>query len=100
MSFRQAVLAYLKSVKGADFAISEAVLPPLTPPGVDITNTSIRIWIHDRDLASLEKVLWEGEGYTLIKHTSGHPKIRKFLDAVPRLMVSAITQPRRNPVFS
>ena len=56
--------------------------------GVDINNTNIRIWIHERDLESLEKVLWEGEGFTLIKHTSGHAKVRKFLEAVPRLMVS------------
>lgn len=55
--------------------------------GVEINNTNIRIWIHDKDLESLEKVLWEGEGYTLIKHTSGHAKVRKFLEAVPRLMV-------------
>jgi len=54
--------------------------------GVEINNTNIRIWIHDKDLESLEKVLWEGEGYTLIKHTSGHAKVRKFLEAVPRLM--------------
>ena len=54
--------------------------------GMEVTNTNIRIWIHDQDLAKLEKVVWEGMGHLLIKHTSAHNKIRKFLEAVPRLL--------------
>lgn len=54
--------------------------------GMEVHNTNIRIWIHDQDLAKLEKVVWEGMGHLLIKHTSAHPKIRKFLEAVPRLL--------------
>ena len=53
---------------------------------MEVTNTNIRIWIHDQDLAKLEKVVWEGMGHLLIKHTSAHGKIRKFLEAVPRLL--------------
>ena len=67
--------------------VEKLIKTPLPPSGIEINNTNIRIWIHDKDLESLDKVLWEGEGFTLIKHTSGHAKIRKFLDAVPRLMV-------------
>ena len=55
--------------------------------GVEVNQSKIRVWIHEQDLESLEKVLWEGEGFALLKHTSGHPKIRKFLEAAPRLMV-------------
>ena len=47
---------------------------------------NIRTWIHDQDLAKLEKVVWEGNGHLLLKHTSSKPKIRKFIEAVPRLM--------------
>ena len=54
--------------------------------GLEVHNTNIRIWIHDQDLAKLEKVVWEGMGHLLVKHTSAHAKIRKFLDSVPQLM--------------
>ena len=71
----------------------ETVLPgesldSLSPaPGVEVNQSKIRVWIHEQDLESLERVLWEGEGFALLKHTSGHAKIRKFLEAAPRLMV-------------
>ena len=54
--------------------------------GMEVHNTNIRIWIHDQDLAKLEKVVWEGMGHLLVKHTSAHAKIRKFLDSIPQLM--------------
>ena len=47
---------------------------------------NIRTWIHDSDLTKLEKVVWEGNGHLLLKQASAKPKIRKFLEAVPRLM--------------
>ena len=53
---------------------------------MEVHNTNIRIWIHDQDLAKLEKVVWEGMGHLLVKHTSAHAKIRKFLDSIPQLM--------------
>ena len=53
---------------------------------MEVNNMNIRTWIHDQDLAKLEKVVWEGNGHLLLKHTSSKPKIRKFIEAVPRLM--------------
>ena len=53
---------------------------------MEVHNTNIRIWIHDQDLVKLEKVVWEGMGHLLVKHTSAHAKIRKFLDSVPLLL--------------
>ena len=53
---------------------------------MEVNNMNIRTWIHDQDLAKLEKVVWEGNGHLLLKHTSSRPKIRKFIEAVPRLM--------------
>ena len=46
-------------------------------------------------MTRLEKVVWEGYGQLLIKHTSGHSKIRKFLEAVPRLLVSGIVMKKK-----
>ena len=57
--------------------------------GAEVSGGKIRTWIHEQDLESLEKVLWEGEGFALLQHTTGHPKIKKFLEAAPRLMVSS-----------
>lgn len=56
--------------------------------GKEINNNNIRTWIHAKDVEALEKVLFEGEGHLLLKHASAHPKTRKFLESVPRLMVS------------
>jgi len=36
-----------------------------------VNATNIRLWIHDQDLLKLEKVVWEGFGLLLVKHTSG-----------------------------
>ena len=58
--------------------------------GKEINNNNIRTWIHAQDLAALEKVLFEGEGNLLLKHASAHPKTRKFLESVPRLMVNIL----------
>ena len=55
--------------------------------GKEINNNNIRTWIHAKDVEALEKVLFEGEGHLLLKHASAHPKTRKFLESVPRLMV-------------
>ncbi len=58
----------------------------LTFSGMEINNTNIRIWIHERDLASLERVLWEGYGHLLQGQTSTSGKVRKFLEAIPKLL--------------
>lgn len=47
---------------------------------------NIRIWIHQRDLGRLQKVLWDGHGAKLRTQTCNHPRIKRFLEAVPHLM--------------
>ncbi|GLV41893.1 uncharacterized protein CBL_00355 [Carabus blaptoides fortunei] len=51
-----------------------------------IKPSNIRIWIHQRDLGRLQKVLWEGHGAKLRTETSNNARVRKFLEAVPYLM--------------
>ena len=55
--------------------------------GLEINSTNIRIWIHEKDLGCLERVVWEGQGQQLLGQTTGHNKIRRFLEATPKLMV-------------
>ncbi|XP_073969112.1 uncharacterized protein isoform X6 [Rhodnius prolixus] len=50
--------------------------------------STIRIWIHDKDLGRLQKVLWEGLGDRLRTETSANPLVRRFLNAVPYIMGS------------
>ncbi|XP_064105323.1 uncharacterized protein LOC135214834 isoform X3 [Macrobrachium nipponense] len=60
-----------------------------TPPkreGMTITGANIRIWIHDKDLTQLEKIVWEGQGHRLLGETSNNAKVRQFLNLVPRMM--------------
>lgn len=47
---------------------------------------NIRIWIHQRDLGRLQRVLWDGHGAKLRTQTCNHPRIKRFLEAVPHLM--------------
>ncbi len=54
---------------------------------MEINLSNIRIWIHEKDLGCLERVLWEGHGHLLLGQTAGQSKIRKFLEATPKLMV-------------
>ena len=61
--------------------------------GKEINNNSIRTWIYAQDVAALERVLYEGEGNLLLKHASAHPKTRKFLESVPKLMVIKYYRP-------
>ena len=35
--------------------------------GAEVSGGKIRTWIHEQDLESLEKVLWEGEGFALLQ---------------------------------
>ncbi|TRY79118.1 hypothetical protein TCAL_09905 [Tigriopus californicus] len=59
---------------------------PAAIDGMEINPTNIRIWIHERDISNLERVVWEGFGHLLTGQTSSHSKIRKFLEATPKLM--------------
>jgi len=54
---------------------------------LDFKPANIRIWIHNKDIGKLQQVLWEGHGQKLRCETSNHPRIRKFLEAVPCIMV-------------
>ena len=51
--------------------------------------TTIRIWIHEKLLSSLEHVVFEGHGHLLLGQSTSNSKIKRFLDSVPKLMVSA-----------
>ncbi|XP_018007099.1 serine/threonine-protein phosphatase 6 regulatory ankyrin repeat subunit B [Hyalella azteca] len=69
---------------------SKRPLKVATPPkreGLNINGANIRIWIHDQDLPKLERIVWEGQGQKLIKETSNNPKVRQFLNLVPKMMI-------------
>lgn len=51
-----------------------------------IKPSNIRIWIHQRDLGKLQRVLWEGQGSKLKTEHCNNQKIKRFLEAVPHLM--------------
>lgn len=53
-----------------------------------IKPSNIRIWIHDKDIGKLSRVLWEGQGNRLRTEVSSNGKVKKFLEAVPFVMVS------------
>ncbi|XP_055381863.1 uncharacterized protein LOC129612342 [Condylostylus longicornis] len=50
--------------------------------------SNIRIWIHDKDIAKLTRVLWSGLGFRLLNETSTHGKVKKFLENVPLVLNS------------
>lgn len=56
--------------------------------GLNFKKSNIRIWIHQRNLANLQQVVWEGHGSKLLVEHSNNQKIKKFLDGVPHIMVS------------
>uniref|UniRef100_A0A0K8SQB4 Uncharacterized protein n=3 Tax=Lygus hesperus TaxID=30085 RepID=A0A0K8SQB4_LYGHE len=61
---------------------------PQASQGIVVKPSNIRIWIHDKDLGRLQKVLWEGMGDKLKTETSSQPLVRRFLNAVPYIMGS------------
>lgn len=52
-----------------------------------IKPSNIRIWIHDKDIGKLTQVVWEGQGNRLRTEISSNNRVKKFLDAVPYVMV-------------
>ncbi|CAG9865308.1 unnamed protein product [Phyllotreta striolata] len=48
--------------------------------------SNIRIWIHQRNMANLQQVVWEGHGGMLLVEHSNNPKIKRFLEVVPHVM--------------
>lgn len=65
----------------------------VTPPGLVIKPSNIRIWLHQKHLAKLAKVIWAGQGMRLRTETSHHPKMKRFLECVPHVMVWQIVDP-------
>ncbi|XP_043481026.1 uncharacterized protein LOC122510441 isoform X4 [Leptopilina heterotoma] len=53
---------------------------------LDFKPSNIRIWIHNKDIGKLQRVLWEGHGSKLRCETSNNPRVKKFLEAVPFIM--------------
>ncbi|XP_058451583.1 uncharacterized protein LOC131430543 isoform X2 [Malaya genurostris] len=51
-----------------------------------IKPSNIRIWLHQKRMSKLAKVLWAGQGGRLRTETSHHPKMKRFLECVPHVM--------------
>ncbi|XP_061511320.1 uncharacterized protein LOC1279236 isoform X5 [Anopheles gambiae] len=51
-----------------------------------IKPSSIRIWLHHKQMGKLAKVLWAGQGMRLRTETSHHPRMKRFLECVPHVM--------------
>lgn len=60
-----------------------------SPAGLVVKPANIRIWIHDRDMAKLQQLLWGGHGARLRNQTSKYPIVKRFLEGVPFVMVRA-----------
>lgn len=52
-----------------------------------IKPSNIRIWIHDKDISKLTQVIWEGQGNRLRTEVSSNNRVKRFLEAVPYVMV-------------
>lgn len=68
--------------------------------GLVIKKSNIRIWIHQRNLGHLQRVVWEGQGNQLLVEHSNNAKVRRFIEAVPHIMVSFVSQQFLNNVIS
>lgn len=55
-----------------------------------IKPSNIRIWIHERNIKQLSKVIWSGLGDKLLTETSKQIMVNKFLKAVPYIMVTIL----------
>lgn len=50
--------------------------------------STIRIWMHEKDIGKLTRVLWAGQGNRLRQQASTNPRVKRFLAAVPYVMVN------------
>ncbi|XP_051860133.1 uncharacterized protein LOC117570110 isoform X1 [Drosophila albomicans] len=48
--------------------------------------STIRIWIHEKDIAKLTRILWAGQGQRLCQQASNNGRVKRFLAAVPHVM--------------
>ncbi|XP_050526053.1 uncharacterized protein LOC126896914 isoform X2 [Daktulosphaira vitifoliae] len=51
-----------------------------------IKPSNIRIWIHERNIQQLSRVIWSGFGDKLLTETSQQSAVNKFLKAVPYIL--------------
>ncbi|KAG5684639.1 hypothetical protein PVAND_013859 [Polypedilum vanderplanki] len=51
-----------------------------------IKPSNIRIWIHDKDIDKLMKVVLEGHGQKLRQEISSNTKVKRFLEYVPHFL--------------
>jgi Ankyrin repeats (3 copies) len=51
-----------------------------------IKPSNIRIWIHDKDIDKLMRVVLEGHGQKLRNEVASQAKVKKFLEYVPHFM--------------
>lgn len=52
--------------------------------------STIRIWMHEKEIGKLTRILWAGQGNRLRQQASTNPKVKRFLAAVPYVMVRSI----------
>ncbi|XP_017475922.1 PREDICTED: uncharacterized protein LOC108366126 isoform X2 [Rhagoletis zephyria] len=50
--------------------------------------STIRIWMHEKDIGKLTRILWAGQGSRLCQQASTNPRVKRFLAAVPYVMNS------------
>ncbi|XP_054740139.1 uncharacterized protein LOC129245781 isoform X2 [Anastrepha obliqua] len=50
--------------------------------------STIRIWMHEKDIGKLTRILWAGQGSRLSQQASTNPRVKRFLAAVPYVMNS------------
>ncbi|XP_044314543.1 uncharacterized protein LOC108042676 isoform X2 [Drosophila rhopaloa] len=48
--------------------------------------STIRIWIHEKDIGKLTRILWAGQGNRLSQQASNNGRVKRFLAAVPHVM--------------
>ncbi|KAI8118083.1 hypothetical protein CVS40_10124 [Lucilia cuprina] len=58
------------------------------PDDLSVKLSTIRIWMHEKDIGKLTRVLWAGQGNRLRQQASTNPKVKRFLTAVPYVMNS------------
>ncbi|XP_058975952.1 uncharacterized protein LOC101893623 isoform X3 [Musca domestica] len=50
--------------------------------------STIRIWMHEKEIGKLTRILWAGQGNRLRQQASTNPRVKRFLAAVPYVMNS------------
>ncbi|XP_026842443.1 uncharacterized protein LOC6590088 isoform X5 [Drosophila persimilis] len=48
--------------------------------------STIRIWMHEKDIGKLTRILWAGQGHRLCQQASNNGRVKRFLAAVPHVM--------------